>query len=103
MSCGTAQRHLDECRAKIEQQMLDDTRGQGAMRFEEDIKRKRARPNDEGDRQDVAMEVAEKNPILCFVVVPVCRGKSDQSHRGAGTLRSNLAETSEQDCRISGR
>ena len=74
----TAQGHSDECRARIEQQMLEDVTGEGAMRLEEAIKRKRARPDEESGRADVAMEVG-----------------------GAGKLRSNLVETwSEQGCRI---
>ena len=54
----TAQGHSDECRARIEQKMLEDVTGEGAMRLEEAIRRKRARPDDESGRADVAMEVA---------------------------------------------
>ena len=43
--------------------MLEDITGEGAMRFEEVIRRMRARPDDEGGRPDVAMEVAARNPI----------------------------------------
>ena len=89
----TAQGHSDECRARIEQKMLEDVTGEGAMRLEEATRRKRARPDDESGRADVAMEVAARYPIR--------RGRGDQSLRGAGKLRSNLVETwSEQGCRI---
>ena len=43
--------------------MLEDVTGEGAMRFEEAIRRKRARPADESGKADVAMEVAARNPI----------------------------------------
>ena len=43
--------------------MLEDVTGEGAMRLEEAIKRKRARPDEESGRADVAMEVAARNPI----------------------------------------
>ena len=59
----TAQRHSDECRARIEPKMLEDVTGEGAMRFEEAITQKHARPDDESGRADVAMEVAARNPI----------------------------------------
>ena len=59
----TAQGHSDECRARIEKKMLEDVRGEGAVRLEEAIRRKRARPDDESGRADVAMEVAARNPI----------------------------------------
>ena len=63
-------RHSDECQARIEHKMLEDTTGERALR-------------------------------LFNMVVPVRLGRRDQSLRGAGTLRSNLAETwSEQGCRI---
>ena len=55
----TAQGHSDECRARIEQKMLEDVTGEGAIRLEEAIRRKRARPDDESG----AMEVAARNPI----------------------------------------
>ena len=56
LSAGTtAQGHSDECRARIEQNMLEDVTGEGAMRFEEAIRRKRARLDDESGRADVAM------------------------------------------------
>ena len=57
----TAQGHSDECRARIEQKMLEDVAGEGAMRLEEAIRRKRARPDDESGRADVAMEMAARN------------------------------------------
>ena len=90
----TAQGHSDECRARIAQKMLEDVTGEGAMRLEEAIRRKRARPDDEYGRADVVMEVAARNPIR-----PVQYGGSssswrrDQSLHGEGKLRSNLAET----------
>ena len=59
----TAQRHSDECQARIEQKMREDVTGEGAMRLEEAIRRKRARLDDESGRADVAMEVAARNPI----------------------------------------
>ena len=66
----TAQGHSDECRARIEQKMLEDITG------EEGIRRKRARPDDEGGRPDVAMEVAAKHPIRPVqLVVPVRHGR----------------------------
>ena len=43
--------------------MLEDVTGEGSMRLEEAIRRKRARLNDESGRRDVAMEVAARNPI----------------------------------------
>ena len=52
----TAQGHSDECRARIEQKMLEDVTGEGAMRPEEAIRRKRARHDDESGRADVAMQ-----------------------------------------------
>ena len=55
----TAQEHSDECRARIEQ----DVTGEGAMRLEGAIMRKRARPDDGSGRADVAVEVAAKSPI----------------------------------------
>ena len=70
----TAQGHSDECRARIEQKLLEDVTGEGAMRLEEAIRRKRARPDDESGRADVAMEVAARNPIR-----PVQYGGSSSS------------------------
>ena len=70
----TAQGHSDECRARIEQRMLEDVTGEGAMRLEEAIRRKRARPDDESSRADVAMELAARNPIR-----PVQYGGSSSS------------------------
>ena len=73
----TAQGHSDECRARIEQKMLEGVTGAGAMRLEEAIRRKRARPDDESGRADVAMEVAARNPFVLFnMVVPVRRGET---------------------------
>ena len=66
--------HSDECRARIEQKMLVDVTGEGEMRLEEAIRRKRARPDDESGRADVAMEVATRNPIR-----PVQYGGSSSS------------------------
>ena len=43
--------------------MLEDVTGEGAMRLEEAIRRKRARPDDESSRTDMAMELAARNPI----------------------------------------
>ena len=43
--------------------MLEDVTGESAMRLEEAIRRKRARPDDESGRADVAMEVAARNPL----------------------------------------
>ena len=57
----TALGHSDECQARIEQKTLEDITGEGAMRLQETIRRKRARPDDEGGRPDVAMEVAARN------------------------------------------
>ena len=54
--------------------MLEDVTGEGAMRLEEAIRRKRARPDDESGRADVAMEVAARNPIR-----PVQYGGSSSS------------------------
>ena len=73
----TAQGHSDECRARTEQKMLEDVTGEGAMRLEEAIRRRRARPDDESGRADVAMETAAKrNPFVLFnMVVPVRRGR----------------------------
>ena len=59
----TAQGHSDECRARIEQKMLEDTTGEGEIRLEEAIRRKRARPDDEGGRPDVEMEGAARPPV----------------------------------------
>ena len=59
----TAQGHSDEYRGRIEQKMLEDTRGEGAIRHEEPIRRKRARPDDEGGRPDVEMEGAARPPV----------------------------------------
>ena len=70
----TAQGHSDECRARIEQKMLD-VRGEVAMRLEEATRRKRARPDDESGRADVAMEVAAIPFVLFNMVVPVRRGR----------------------------
>ena len=53
--------------------MLEDVTGEGAMRLEEAIRRKRARP-DESGRADVAMEVAARNNIR-----PVQYGGSSSS------------------------
>ena len=92
----TAQWHPDECRARIEQKMLEDVTGEGAIRLEKASRRKRARPDDDSGRADVAMEVAARNPIR-----PVQYGGSSSSCLGAGKLTSNLVETwSEQGCRI---
>ena len=72
----TTQEHSDECWPTIEQKMLEDVTGEGAMRLEEAIRRKRARPDDESGRADVAMEVAARNPIRPVQqVVPVRRGR----------------------------
>ena len=54
--------------------MLEDVTGEGAMRLEEATRRKRARPDDESGRADVAMEVAARNPIR-----PVQYGGSSSS------------------------
>ena len=54
--------------------MLEDVTGKGAVRLEEAIRRKRARPDDESGRADVAMEVAARNPIR-----PVQYGGSSSS------------------------
>ena len=54
--------------------MLEDVTGEGVMRLEEAIRRKRARPVDESGRVDVAMEVAARNPIR-----PVQYGGSSSS------------------------
>ena len=63
-------------KSRIEQKMLEDVTGEGAMRLEEAIKRKCARPDDESGRADVAMEVAARNPFFLFNVVgPVRRGR----------------------------
>ena len=70
----TAQGHSDECRARIEQKMLEDTTGEGAIRHEEAIRRKRARPDDEGGRPDVEMEGAARPPVR-----PVRYGGSSSS------------------------
>ena len=70
----TAQEHSDECRARIEHKMLGDITGEGATRLEEAIRRKRARPDDESGRPDVAMEVAARNSIR-----PVQHGGSSSS------------------------
>ena len=72
----TAQNHSDECPARIEQKMLEDVTGEAAMRLEEAIRRKRARPDDESGRADVAMEVAARDPIR-----PVQHGGSSSSRR----------------------
>ena len=58
----TAQGHPPECRARIEQKMLEDVTFEVAMRLEEAIRRKRARPDDESGRADVAMEAVSRNP-----------------------------------------
>ena len=71
----TAQGHSDECGIRIEQKMLEDITG-GTVRLEEAIRRKRARPDDEGSRPDVAMEAAARIPFVLFnMVVPVRRGR----------------------------
>ena len=63
------------------------------MRLEEAIRRKRARPDDEGGRPDVAVGVAARNPSSSWEVRP------EPSRRG--DAEENLAETwSEQGCRI---
>ena len=86
----TAQGHSDECWARIEQKMLEDVTREGAVRLEGAIRRKRARPDDESGRADVAMEMAARIQFVLFnMVVPVRRGRRDQSLRGAGKLRSN--------------
>ena len=54
--------------------MLEDVTGEGAMRLEEAIRRKRARPDDESGRADVAMKVAARSPIR-----PVQYGGSSSS------------------------
>ena len=54
--------------------MLEDTTGEGAIRLEEAIRRKRARPDDEGGRQDVEMEDAARPPVR-----PVQHGGSSSS------------------------
>ena len=46
--------------------MLEDVTGEGAMRTEEAIRRKRATPDDESGRPHVAMEVAARNPNRPF-------------------------------------
>ena len=56
------------------QDRAEDVTGEGAMRLEEAIRRKRARPNDESGRADVAMETAARNPIR-----PVQYGGSSSS------------------------
>ena len=67
ITAGTTVEGLsDECRARIDQKMLEDITGEGAMRPEEAIRRKRTRPDDENGRADVAMEVAAWNPIRPF-------------------------------------
>ena len=58
----------------MEQKMLEDVTGEGAMRLEEASRRKRARPDDESGRADVAMEVTARNPIR-----PVQYGGSSSS------------------------
>ena len=70
----TAQGHSGECLASIEQKKLEDITGEGAMRLQEAIRRKRARPDDQGSRPDVAMDVAARNPIR-----PVQYGGSSSS------------------------
>ena len=70
----TAQVHSDEYRARIYQKMQEDIAGEGAIRLEEAVRRKRARPDDESSRADVAMEVAGRNPIR-----PVQYGGSSSS------------------------
>ena len=46
------------------------------MRLEEAIRRKRARPDDESGRADVAMEVVSRIPFVPFnTVIPVRRGR----------------------------
>ena len=59
----TAQGHSPECRVRIEQRMLEDTTGEGAIRIEEANRRKRARPDDEGGRPDVEMVEAATTPV----------------------------------------
>ena len=74
----TAQGHSDECRARIEQKMHEDTTGEGAIRLQEAIRRKRARPDDEGGRPDVAMEggsKASRSSSPFHMVVPVRHGR----------------------------
>ena len=63
----TAQGHSDECRARIEQKMLEDTTGEGAKRLEEATKRKCARLDDEGGRPDVVMEGSEASRSSCSI------------------------------------
>ena len=91
---STAQGHSDECRARIEQKILEDTTGEGPMRLEEAIRRKRPRLDDEDGRPDVAMQVAARHPVRLVQ----CGGDSswwevrpEPSRRRA--LRNNLAET----------
>ena len=55
--------HSDECRARIEQKMLEDVTDEGAMCPEEAIRRRRARPDDEGGGPDVEMEEAARHPV----------------------------------------
>ena len=57
--------------------MLEDITGEGRMRLEEAIRRKRARPDDEGGRPDMAMEVAARTSIR-----PVQHGGSSSSWEG---------------------
>ena len=59
----TAREHSDDCRARIEQKMLEGTTGDGVSRLEEAIRRKRAMPDDEGGRPDVEMEGAARPPV----------------------------------------
>ena len=84
----TAQGHSDECRARIEQKMLEDVTGEGPVRLEE--RRKRARPDDESGRADVAMEMAARNPTR-----PVQYGGSSSSWE-ARPEPSRLREAEEQ-------
>ena len=61
---------------------------EGAMRLEEAIRRKRARPDDESGRADVAKEVAARNPIRLVQ----CGGSSSSWEARPGPSRRREAE-----------
>ena len=98
----TAQGHSDECRARKEQKMLEDVTDEGAMRLEEAIRRKRARPHDESGRADVAMEVAARKPIrpvqyggfssLWGVGPKPSRRREAEEHFGGDVVRARLQD-----------
>ena len=86
----------------IEQKMLEDVTGEGAMRLEEAIRRKRARLDDESGRADVAMETAARIHIRPVqyggssssleVRLEPSRRREDEEQFGGDVVRARLQD-----------